>query len=192
MKLRHFLYLLPILLSSSLLPAQNIRIAVVDMNAAMQTYYKKDIEIKAINSLGEEKIRNIDERKAAYAKMTSEMVDLDKKVRAVELSEESRRQAGIQLRELAQTRAAKAAEINDAERKAQQELMEARTEMEQRLLGEIRKAATDVVKGRGFDLVFDKSLFPKTSKAILFTSPNVPDLTQEVIDRLNAAAPPSN
>lgn len=192
MKSRHFLYLLPILLGSPLLQAQNIKIAVVDMNAAMQSYYKKDIEIKAINSLGEEKIRNIDERKAAYAKMTSEMVDLDKTVRAVELSEESRRQAGIKLQELAQTRAAKAAEINDAERKAQQELMEARTEMEQRLLGEIRKAATDVAKARGFDLVFDKSLFPKTSKAILFTSPNVPDLTQEVMAQLNASAPPSN
>ena len=50
----------------------------------------------------------------------------------------------------------------------------------------------DFAGAQGLDLVFDKSFLPKANKAILYTSPNVKDLTSEVIASLNAGAPASS
>lgn len=166
--------------------AQGLRIAVVDMKQALEDYYRTQEEVKKINDLGEIKMRNIDERKAVYEKMTSDMVKLDRQASSQELPEDQKRNAYAQLQEVARARNAKANEIGDAERKATQELYEARQQMEAVLLGDIKTVVEQVVTANGFDMVFDKSFLPKASKAILYTSPKVPDLTNEVIARLNA------
>ena len=171
---------------------QQLKIAVVDMKRALTDYHKTKTEVDAINKLGEEKVRNIDERKAAYAKLTSEMVEVDKTVRATELSEDKRKAAGLKLQELAEARAAKANEITDAERLASQELFQARQRMEQTLLDEIRAAVSLVVSAKGFDLVFDRSFLPKSRKMILYASSNVIDVTDEVIAKLNSGVPAGN
>lgn len=179
-------------LSSLQVEAQNVKIAVVDMQRALADYHRTKTEVETINQLGEEEIRNIDERKAAYAKLTSEMVDLDKTLRATELSEAKRKAAGIKLQELAEARSLKANEIGDAERLASQKLFQARQKMEATLLGEIRAKVVEIVTAKGFDMVFDKSFLPKASKAILYTSPRVTDLTDEVVAKLNAGVPAGN
>ena len=167
--------------------AQNLKIAVVDMEKALTKYYKTTQEVNAINQLGNEKIRNIDERKAAYKKMTSDMVELDKAVRAVELSDQKRKDARTKLDLLARDRAAKANEINDAERKAATELMTARKQMESRLIAEINAVVKSVAQGKSIDMVYDKSFLPKASKAIVYVSDRVTDITDDVIRKLNAS-----
>ncbi len=173
-------------------PGQEIKLAVVDMQRALNSYYKTQQEVEQINELGEEKIRNIDERKAAYQKMTSEMVELDKTVRAVELSEEKRKAAAAKLEILARDRVAKANEIGAAERKASQELMDARQKMEDKLIGEIRVVASELAEAKGIDLLLDKSFLPKASKLIIHTSPKLVEITDEVVAKLNASSPGGN
>ena len=194
--MKHILLFVTVLfalgLSSQRAEAQNVKIAVVDMQRALADYHRTKTEVETINQLGEEEIRNIDERKAAYAKLTSEMVDLDKTLRATELSEAKRKAAGIKLQELAEARSLKANEIGDAERLASQKLFQARQKMEAALLGEIRAKVVEIVTAKGFDMVFDKSFLPKASKAILYTSPRVTDLTDEVVAKLNAGVPAGN
>lgn len=171
--------------------AQGIKIAVVDMQDALNRYYKTDIEVGKINAMADEKRKNIDERQAAYQQMTNQMTELDKVVRDTSLAESKRQEAMEKLQALAQERAAKAKEIQDAQRKASAEVMQARSEMESTLVGEIKEAVNAIVEAQGHDLVFDKSFLPKANKAILYTSDNVADLTEEVVSALNAGAPAS-
>lgn len=171
--------------------AQELKIAVVDMQSALNDYYKTDLEVKKINDLAEEKRKNLDERQAAYQQMTNQMAELDKTVRDTSLAEGARKEAMEKLQALAQERAAKGKEIADAQRKASSEVMEARQEMEATLVKEIKASVDAIVEAKGFDLVFDKSFLPKANKAILYTSANVPDVTVEVVSSLNAGAPAS-
>ncbi|MDF2375216.1 MAG: OmpH family outer membrane protein [Verrucomicrobiales bacterium] len=168
--------------------AQGLKIAVVDMQDALNRYYKTEIEVEKINGMAEEKRKNIDERQASYQMMTNQMTELDKTVRDTLLAEDKRKEAMEKLQALAQERANKGKEIADAQRKASSEVMTARSEMEATLVGEIKDAVNAIVEAQGHDLVFDKSFLPKANKAILYTSDNVVDLTEEVVGALNAGA----
>lgn len=169
--------------------AQGIKIAVVDMQDALNRYYKTDIEVGKINAMADEKRKNIDERQAAYQQMTDKAMELDKTARDTLLSEDKRKAALTELQALVQERDAKAKEIQDAQRKASAEVMQARQEMEATLVGEIKDAVNAIVEAEGHDLVFDKSFLPKANKAILYISENVVDLTEGVVSALNAGAP---
>lgn len=176
-------------LGAAPLSAQEIKIAVVDMQEALNQYYKTDIQVKQINDLADEKRKNLDERQAAYQQMTNQMVELDTVYKDTALSEAKRKEALTKLQSLFQEREAKAKEIADARRKAAAEIQTARQEMEATLVGEIKKTVDTIVQSQGLDLVFDKSFLPKANKAILYTSANVKDLTAEVVSTLNAGAP---
>ncbi|MEX2579058.1 MAG: OmpH family outer membrane protein [Verrucomicrobiales bacterium] len=169
--------------------AQDLKIAVVDMQRALNDFYKTDIEVEKINDLAEEKRKNLDERQAAYQQMTNQMAELDKTVRDTAIAENTRKEAMEKLQALAQERSAKGKEVSDAQRKASEEIMAARQEMEATLVAEIKEAVNAIVEAQGHDLVFDKSFLPKANKAILYTSPKVTDLTDEVVSDLNADAP---
>ena len=171
--------------------AQELKIAVIDMQDALNKYYKTDIQVKQINDLADEKRKNLDERQAAYQQMTTQMSELDTVYKDTTLSESKRKEALEKLQALYQERNAKGKEIGDAQRKASSEVMTARQEMEATLVDEIKKTVDTIVQAQGLDLVFDKSFLPKANKAILYTSPNVKDLTEEVISTLNAGAPAS-
>jgi len=168
--------------------AQGIKIAVVDMQEALNLYHKTEKEVEKINAMADEKRKNIDERQAAYQQMTTKMAELDKTVRDTTLAEATRKKAMEELQALAQERAAKGKEIADAQRKAQSEVMQARSDMEATLVGEIKEAVNAIVETQGHDLVFDKSFLPKANKAILYTSSNVVDLTDEVVAALNTGS----
>lgn len=189
---------LPLLLAILALPfagasvsAQDapIKIAVVDMQEALNKYYKTEIQVKEINDLADEKRKNLDERQAAYQQMTNQMTELDAVYKDTSLAEQKRKDALEKLQALFQERQAKGKEIADAQRKASAEVMTARQEMEATLVDEIKKTVDGIVQAQGLDLVFDKSFLPKANKAILYTSANVKDLTADVIAALNAGAP---
>jgi len=169
--------------------AQEIKIAVVDMQEALNKYYKTEIQVKEINDLADEKRKNLDERQAAYQQMTSQMSELDTVYKDTSLAESKRKEALEKLQALFQERNAKGKEISDAQRKASAEVMTARQEMEATLVDEIKKTVDGIVQAQGLDLVFDKSFLPKANKAILYTSAKVKDLTTDVIASLNAGAP---
>jgi len=169
--------------------AQELKIAVVDMQEALNQYYKTEIQVKQINELADEKRKNLDERQAAYQQMTTQMSELDVVYRDTSLAEAKRKEAMEKLQALFEERNAKGKEISDAQRKASAEVMTARQEMEATLVAEIKATVDAIVEAQGLDLVFDKSFLPKANKAILYTSSNVKDLTVEIVKTLNAGAP---
>jgi len=168
---------------------QELKIAVVDMQEALNQYYKTEIQVKQINELADEKRKNLDERQAAYQQMTTQMSELDVVYRDTSLAEAKRKEAMEKLQALFEERNAKGKEISDAQRKASAEVMTARQEMEATLVAEIKATVDAIVEAQGLDLVFDKSFLPKANKAILYTSSNVKDLTEEIVKPLNAGAP---
>lgn len=168
---------------------QELKIAVVDMQEALNQYYKTEIQVKQINELADEKRKNLDERQAAYQQMTTQMSELDTVYRDTAIAEAKRKEAMEKLQALFEERNAKGKEISDAQRKASAEVMTARQEMEATLVAEIKATVDAIVEAHGLDLVFDKSFLPKANKAILYTSSNVKDLTVEVVSTLNAGAP---
>lgn len=171
---------------------QELKIAVIDMQEALNQFYKTEIQVKQINDLADEKRKNLDERQAAYQQMTNQMSELDAVYKDTALAEGKRKEALEKLQALFQERQAKGKEISDAQRKASSEVMTARQEMEATLVDEIKKTVDTIVQAQGLDLVFDKSFLPKANKAILYTSANVKDLTVEVVSTLNAGAPASS
>lgn len=179
---------LPVLAQSSA-SGQELKIAVIDMQEALNQFYKTEIQVQQINDLADEKRKNLDERQAAYQQMNNKMAELDAVYKDTALAESKRKEALEQLQALFQERQAKGKEISDAQRKASAEVMTARQEMEATLVDEIKKTVDTIVQAQGLDLVFDKSFLPKANKAILYTSENVKDLTAEVISTLNAGAP---
>ena len=113
---------------------QELKIAVIDMQEALNQFYKTEIQVKQINDLADEKRKNLDERQAAYQQMTNQMSELDAVYKDTVLAESKRKEALEKLQALFQERQAKGKEISDAQRKASSEVMTARQEMEATLV----------------------------------------------------------
>ncbi|MDF1753875.1 MAG: OmpH family outer membrane protein [Verrucomicrobiales bacterium] len=173
------------LAASSSVNAQDTKIAVVDMQKALNDYNRTKVEVDKINAFGEEKTKALDGKKAAMKQITDKMVELQK-VAADSALEESKRQAAAeQFQALAKERNAKLKEIADDERKASQELLKARQEMEAALVTDIKGVMDQLASSQSVDLIFDKSFLPKANKAIIYTSANVIDLTDQIVGVLN-------
>ena len=166
-----------------------MKIGIVDMQDSLNRYYKTALEVEKINELAREKRKNLDERQADLQALTNQLTELDKKARDTSLSEAIRQDAVAQLQRILQERTTKDREIREAQRKYQAEILKARQEMEATLVAEIRDILNGIAEKQGYDLVLDKSFLPKANKVIVFDSPKVPNLTEEVIAALNANAP---
>ncbi len=177
-------------LSTQNATAQNgLNIAVVDMQECLNQFYKTKEEVEAVNAIAKEKQGEIDAKRADYEALTKKAAGLDEKARDTAMSQEQRQAAFNELQQIMQERMAKGREIQEAERRAQQEIIEARQKMEQTLVATIREIVDGMSAAKGLDLVYDKSFLPKANKVILFTSDKVPDLTAEIIATLNKDAP---
>ena len=174
---------------SSVSNAQETKIAVVDMQEALNQYYKTNIEVEKINGLAKEKRANLDERTADFQALTKKMAELDAIVRDTSLAEGKRQESLAELQRIGQERQTKAKEISDAQRKYQGEVLQARQAMDVTLVEEIRSVLDGIASAGGYDLVHDKSFLPKANKAVVYVSPNVKDLTSELIASLNKGAP---
>ncbi|MCB1062592.1 MAG: OmpH family outer membrane protein [Verrucomicrobiae bacterium] len=169
-----------------------LNIGVVDMQECLNQYYKTKIEVEGVNAIAKEKQKEIDSKRGDYEALTTRAASLDEKARDTSLSAEQRQAAFNELQGIMQERMAKGREISEAERRAQQEIIEARQKMEQTLVASIRELVNAKSAAKGLDLVYDKSFLPKANKVILFTSEKVPDITAEIIAELNKDAPATN
>ncbi|MDF1810993.1 MAG: OmpH family outer membrane protein [Verrucomicrobiales bacterium] len=172
-------------LAASTASAQNISIAVVDMQKALNDYNRTKVEVDKINAFGEEKTKLLDEKKASLKQITDKMIEHQKTAADSSLAEDKRKAAAEQFQELAKERNAKLKEIADDERKASQELLKARQEMEAALVADIKGVMEQLASSKSVDLIFDKSFLPKANKAIIYTSANVVDMTGEIVGILN-------
>ncbi len=178
-----------LLIFPALSQAQSVGIAVVDMQEAVNKYYKTAIEIKKVDDLASAERKALEEQKASMDSLQKQMTGLDKTRRATELAESKRKEADSKLQALQKQLSAKAKEFEENRQKSAEKVVQSRATMEETLVKEVKAAVDALVAAQGHDLVFDKSFLPKANKAILYTSQNVKDLTAEVIASLNVNAP---
>jgi Skp family chaperone for outer membrane proteins len=92
----------------------------------------------------------------------------------------------------------KAAQIQQMQEQLQTKYQQSRSSLqndkslaETSLVEDVSKASATVAASKGFDMVLDKSGASLTSNSpvVFYVSPAVPDITNEVIAKLNAGAP---
>ncbi len=170
--------------------AQDLKIAVADIQAALNKYYKTNSEIKNIEEIAGTERAAVDERVAALNILNNKLGELEKKVNDTSLSEEARRGALSEAQNYVAERTGKLRELEEARRAGSEKVLQARQAMEQRLVEDVKKVVEQIAAEKGFDMVVDKSFLPRANKVLVYTSEKVPDLTEDIIAALNKDAPP--
>ncbi|MCF6313361.1 MAG: OmpH family outer membrane protein [Verrucomicrobiales bacterium] len=170
--------------------AQDIKIGVVDMQQCLNKYYKTKLKVKDVEAQAKGSRAKLDERVADFKRIQVRLGALDKKARDTALSQEARKGAAVEMQQLVQEGRAKERELQEAQRKAQGELLNARQQMEKTLVDEVRVVVNEASKKAGLDMVIDKSFLPRGNKVLVVVTEKVPDLTDAVIAVLNKDAPP--
>lgn len=170
--------------------AQGIKIGVVDMQQCLNKYYKTKLKVKDVEAQAKGSRAKLDERIADFKRIQVRLGELDKKARDTALSQEARKGAAVEMQQLVQEGRAKERELQEAQRKAQGELLNARQQMEKTLVEEVRVVVNEASKKAGLDMVIDKSFLPRGNKVLVVVTEKVPDLTEGVIAIINKDAPP--
>ncbi len=169
--------------------AQDTKIGVVDMQECLNQYYKTKLKVKDVEGQAKSSRAKLDERIADFKRIQVRLGELQKKAQDTALSQEQRQGAATEMQQLLQEGRAKEGELQEAQRKAQGELLTARQQMEQSLVEEVRVVVETVSKEAGLDMVIDKSFLPRGNKVLVVVTEKVPDLTKDVIAALNKDAP---
>jgi len=173
----------------SVASAQDVKLGVVDMQECLNKYYKTKIKVKDVEGQARSSRAKLDERIADFKRIQVRLGELDKKRTDRALSQEQRNGAAAEMQQLVQEGRAKEKELQDAQRKAQGELLAARQQMEKSLVDEVRIVVTEVSKKAGLDMVIDESFLPRGNKVLVVVTEKVPNLTEDVIAALNKDTP---
>lgn len=175
-------------LTSLSVQAQN-RFAVINMKTVFDGYWKtkqSDATIKERQAEYEKERRKMQED---FEKLNAEFRELDRSARDPAVSEEEQRKR----RDAANS---KLLEIREIERSVRDYDTNFRTQIAdqiQRLRENIFRDIREVVEARskaaGYNLVLNTAAEQNQVPVIMFTT-GLPDLTQEVLNELNAKAPP--
>lgn len=177
------------IVGASTASAQGIKIGVVDMQECLNSYYKTKLKVKDVEGQAKASRAKLDERIADFKRIKVRLGELDEKARDTAMNQEKRKQAAVEMKQLVQEGQAKQRELQEAQRKAQGELLSARQQMEKTLVDEVRVIVNDASKKAGLDMVIDKSFLPRGNKVLVVVTEKVPDLTKDVIAILNKDAP---
>ena len=159
------------------------------MQECLNKYYKTKLKVKDVEGQAKASRARLDERIADVKRIQVRLGELDKKAKDTALSQELRQGAAVEMQQLMQEGRAKDSELQVAQRKAQNELLAARQQMEKSLVDEVRIIVNEVSKKAGLDMVIDKSFLPRGNKVLVVVTEKVPDLTKDVITALNKGAP---
>jgi len=180
-----FLILAPISLASA-----DLKIAVIDLNKAFESYYKTQDAQAHLKEKQDGYIKDLQDLKASYDRMGEEAQKLHDQSIDATLSPEARadkeKALKVKMQEL-QTMGAKLQETKtERSNELQDEFMRRRKE----IVDEITKIITDYSGPQGFDMVIDKSATsPSGVPSLLYNSSKLTDITADIVKQLNASRP---
>ncbi len=166
-----------------------VRFGTIDMNNVFSEYYKtKDAQAKytdAEKGANDDLSGRVDTLKASMKEISQLNADLQK----TDLPKE---EVDAKKKDL-QTKVAAARtldrEIADYRSAKQKSLQDQFLRMRKDIVDDIMKAVTDLVKSKGYDIVFDKSGLSAGAVPIVLYSRDDLDFSQDVIASLNKTAP---
>jgi len=167
------------------------RIATVDLRKLFDGYWKtKEADValrdraadldKEHKGLREEFQKSQEEYQKMLAGSNDQAVSAEER-------ERRRKAAEAKLKDLRETKET----IDQFERQARTTLEEQRRRMRDKVLGEIRDVISARARSAGYTLVLDTTAeTPNNTPLVLFASPGENDLTEQVLQQLNAGARP--
>ena len=166
-----------------------VKFGTVDMNRVFSEYYKtKDAQSKYTDA---EKAAN-DDLNGRVETLKTGMKEISQLNADLQKSELSKDEVDAKKKDL-QTKVAAARtldrEIADYRSAKQTNLQDQFLRMRKDIVDDIMKAVTDLVKSKGYDIVFDKSGLSAGAVPIVLYSRDDLDFSQDVIASLNKTAP---
>jgi outer membrane protein len=166
-----------------------VKFGTVDMNRVFSEYYKtKDAQSKYTDA---EKAAN-DDLNGRVETLKTGMKEISQLNADLQKSDLSKDEVDAKKKDL-QTKVAAARtldrEIADYRSAKQKNLQDQFLRMRKDIVDDIMKAVTDLVKSKGYDIVFDKSGLSAGAVPIVLYSRDDLDFSQDVIASLNKTAP---
>lgn len=167
-----------------------VRIATVDFRKLFDNYWKTkqaDVAIKEQAADAEKEHKDlIDGYTKAKADYQTLLADANNQAISNEERDKRKKAAEDKLKEIKETEDA----ITQFERSARTRLDERRQRMRNNIVEEIHKLVSSKAKSAGYSLLLDSSALSATDTPVVLYSNNEEDITDSVLQQLNAGAPP--
>ena len=165
-------------------PAQNLKVAVVDMNRVLREYHKTQAAEERLKEVASGYQKELKDRREAYGKLVDQIRGLQEEARDTSLSEQKRKEKQDALQEKV-----KEAQIREREnitftQTATSLVQEQRGRSTKNIMADIEKVVKEVSKKKGYNLVLVKGSFPSP---VLYS--DTADISDEIIKALNKNAP---
>lgn len=166
--------------------AADLKVGLIDMKLVFDSYYKtKDAEAK-INDARTQAKKELDDRLDTFNKAQEQARKLNDEAGKAELSEKAKAEKTKALNEKLQELGVMQREVQEFQQTRERQLSEQSVRSRNGLVEEINKVVADIVKGGGYDLVFDKSGQSLNQVNVIQHSKESFDFTADVISKLNA------
>jgi outer membrane protein len=169
----------------------DMKVATVDLGKAFDAYYKTKEDQVHLKEKEQEAQKEIQEKTADYQQISEEVQKLDQESKDPTLSAEARQ-------DKAKARDQRGSDLNAAGRALQEFIDERKKELQdefvrrrKEVVDELTKVITTYSTAQGYDLVLDKTSAAATSGVpiVLYSSPKLADITDQVIQQENVGAP---
>jgi outer membrane protein len=181
-----FLILAPISLASA-----DLKIAVVDLNKAFESYYKTQDAQARLKEKQDLFQKDYQDLVSTYNHMGEEAQTLKTAASDPTLSADARADKSKALQAKAQDLQSMERKIEEMKVERQREIQDEVMRRHQEIVGEITKAINAYSGPQGYDLVLDKSSSSSASGVpyVLYNSSKLIDITADIIKSLNATRP---
>ncbi len=165
------------------------KMGTVDMNKVFNSYYKtKDAEAK-INEARASAKTELDQRMESYKKTIDGINKLNEEMQKPELSKEMKEgKAKARDEKIGESKSLER-EINEFRGTRERQLQEQAVRMRNGIVEEITKVVQDLVKNRGYEMVFDKSGSSLNGVPFLLHSREDMEFSDSIIEQLNKDKP---
>lgn len=181
---RIFISVLSLALMATTSFAQNIKIAVVDMNRVLKEYYKTQEAEARLKEIASGYQKEFNDRREAYGKLIDQIRTLQDESKDATLSEAKRKEKENALKEKVKEAQIRERENINFAQTATKLVQDQRESSTKNIMDEIAKVVTSVSKSSGFNLVLVKGEFPSP---VLYS--DTADLSGDIVKELNKNQP---
>ena len=174
------------------LPASaDLKVALIDTSKAFDAFYKTKETATRIAAKQAKFAKQIQELQEEYEEGRLEAQNLETTVKNTAASPDVRKSSDNALAQKVKDLQSMESELKEMDDSRTQEIRDDLYRSHQEISEEMMRVITAYVAAQGYDLVLDSSAAAGSSSYFPYKSTNVTDVTAEVINRLNASAPPS-
>ncbi|HUB67531.1 MAG TPA: OmpH family outer membrane protein [Candidatus Methylacidiphilales bacterium] len=172
----------------------DLKVAVIDLNRAFDAYYKTKDANARLKEKAQAAQKDITDLMSQYQNEADEAQHLSDAANDPTLSAQARQEKAAALKEKQQDLYTLENRINETKLERERELEDEKMRRHKEILDEITKVINDYSGPQGFDLVVDKSGVSAASAlpVVVFSSNKLIDITDVIIQQLNASAPPAS